>query len=134
MMKPSHKFMAGAAFGVLMIYLAGVPSLLVAHGWKAPREAADRPNPVSGDRDSLARGKQLFQQYCALSHGKQARGDGALAKTLKTRPTNLAQRAGHHSDGDFAWKIANGRGDMPPFKNQMTENQIRDWVNFIQGL
>jgi hypothetical protein len=54
-MKPSHKFMAGAAFGVLMIYLAGVPSLLVAHGWKAPREAADRPNPVSGDRDSLAR-------------------------------------------------------------------------------
>lgn len=133
-MKPSQKFMAGAAIGVLMIYLAGVPSLLLAHGWKAPREAADRPNPVATDRDSLARGKQLFQQYCARCHGKQARGDGALAKNLKTRPTNLVQRAGHHSDGDFAWKIANGRGDMPPFKNQLTENQIWDLVNFIQGL
>ncbi len=79
-MKSSQKFMAGAAIGVLMIYLAGVPSLLLAHGWKAPREAADRSNPGAGNQDSAARGKQLFQHYCALCHGKQARGDGVLAK------------------------------------------------------
>ena len=133
-MRLHQKFMAYAAIGVLMIFLVGIPGLLMAHGWKAPREAADRPNPAAGDPESVARGKQLFLQYCALCHGKQARGDGALAKNLKTRPTNLVQRAGHHSDGDFAWKIANGRGDMPAFKNQLTENQIWDLVNFIQGL
>jgi len=126
--------MAYAAIGVLMIFLAGIPGHIIAHGWKAPREGADRPNPVAGDQDSVARGKQLFQQYCALCHGKQALGDGTLAKNLKVRPTNLVQRAGHHSDGDFAWKIANGRGEMPPFKDQLTENQIWDLVNFIQGL
>ena len=133
-MKPSPRFMAAAAIGVLIVFLAGVPGLLMAHGWKAPSEAADRPNPFTGNPDSAARGERLFQQYCALCHGKQARGDGALAKNLKTRPTNLVLRAGHHSDGDFAWKIANGRGDMPAFKDQLTKNQIWDLVNFIQGL
>jgi mono/diheme cytochrome c family protein len=134
MMKPSQKFMAGAAIGVLMICLAGIPGLLLAHGWKVPPEAADRPNPAAGDPDSPARGEKLFEQYCALCHGQLGGGDGALAKNLKTQPTNLAQRAGHHPDGDFAWKIANGRGDMPSFKKQLTENQIWDLVNFIQKL
>jgi len=133
-MKPSVKFLTGISIGVFFILLVVIPGHIIAHGWKAPREAADRPNPVAGDQDSPARGKQLFQQYCALCHGQQANGDGALAKNLKTKPTNLVQRAGHHSDGDFAWKIANGRGDMPAFKNQLTENQIWDLVNFIQGL
>ena len=133
-MKPSEKFLTGILIGVLIIFLVGIPGHIIAHGWKAPREAADRPNPAAGDPASPARGKQLFQQYCALCHGKQALGDGTLAKNLKTRPTNLVQRADHHSEGDFAWKIANGLGDMPPFKNQLTENQIWDLVNFIQGL
>jgi hypothetical protein len=25
--------------------------------------------------------------------------------------------AAHHPDGDLAWKIANGRGAMPPWKD-----------------
>jgi len=53
---------------------------------------------------------------------------------LKTKPTDLVQRAGHHSDGDFAWKITNGRGDMPSFKDPLAENQIWDLVNFIRQL
>jgi mono/diheme cytochrome c family protein len=42
--------------------------------------------------------------------------------------------AGQHSDGDFAWKIANGRGPMPAWKSVLQENQIWDLVNFIQTL
>jgi len=82
----------------------------------------------------VARGRQLYAQYCAVCHGKQGRGDGDLAKNLKTSPSDLVQRAGHHTDGDFAWKIANGRGDMPAFKDQLTEDQIWDLANFIQNL
>jgi mono/diheme cytochrome c family protein len=53
---------------------------------------------------------------------------------MKPSPSNLAERAGQHSDGDFAWKISNGRGSMPAFKNQLTENQIWDLTHFIQSL
>jgi len=36
--------------------------------------------------------------------------------------------------GDFAWKIANGRGLMPGFKDHLTKEQIWDLTNFIQSL
>ena len=111
-----------------------IPSLLLAHDWNAPKEAASRQNPVPQDAAAVERGKQLFAQFCAGCHGKNGQGDGPAAAALKPKPTNLAERAGPHPDGDFAWKIANGRGPMPAFKNQLAENQIWDLTHFIQSL
>ena len=114
--------------------LVFVPIILLAHDWNAPKEAASRQNPVPKEEAAFERGKKLFNQYCANCHGKSGQGDGPAAAQLKTKPDNLAERAGHHPDGDFAWKIANGRGDMPAFKNQLSENQIWDLTHFIQSL
>jgi mono/diheme cytochrome c family protein len=118
---------------ICMIF-ALIPILLFAHDWKAPKEAAERKNPVPKDAAAVERGQLLFEQFCANCHGKSGQGDGPVAAALNPRPANLAERAGHHSDGDFAWKIASGRGSMPAFKNQLTENQIWDLAHFIQSL
>ena len=111
-----------------------IPIILFAHDWNAPKEAAARQNPVPKDVVAVERGQKLFEQFCTNCHGKSGQGDGPVAAALKPRPSNLAERAGHHPDGDFAWKIANGRGVMPGFKNQLTENQIWDLTHFIQSL
>jgi len=111
-----------------------IPLVLFAHVWNAPEEAAQRPNPVPRDTAAIERGQKLFEQFCANCHGKNGQGDGPLAAALNPRPANLAERAGHHTDGDFAWKIANGRGVMPAFKNQLQENQIWDLTHYIQNL
>jgi mono/diheme cytochrome c family protein len=42
--------------------------------------------------------------------------------------------AGHHSDGDLAWKIGNGRGAMPAWKGVLTEREIWHLVNYIKNL
>ena len=119
---------------ISLVILIGVPGLIMAHGWKAPEEAAARPNPIAADSGSLARGMELYATYCAGCHGEQGRGDGVLVVTLTAKPADLAARAAHHSGGDFAWKIATGRGEMPGFKNKLTEAQIWDLVNFIKGI
>ena len=41
---------------------------------------------------------------------------GANAKNMVPKPSNLAAMAGHHSDGDMAWKIKKGKGPMPGCK------------------
>jgi len=114
--------------------IAFIPIILFAHDWNAPKAAAERQNPVQKDAAAVDRGQKLFEQFCANCHGKSGQGDGPVAAALKPSPSNLAERAGHHSDGDFAWKIANGRGSMPAFKNRLTENQIWDLTHFIQSL
>jgi len=105
------------------------------HGhWMAPETAAKRPNPVKASNASRARGKKLFAANCASCHGASARGDGPAGAALNPRPADLTVMAGQHPDGDFAWKIANGRGPMPAWNGQLSEKNIWDLVNFIQGL
>jgi len=102
--------------------------------WSAPPEAARRANPIPSDRHSIERGKRFYQTHCAVCHGSEGKGDGSAAAGLTPRPTDLVSMAGHHSDGDFAWKITNGRGAMPAWKAVLSENDIWDLTNFIQTL
>ena len=115
-----------------VIALIGVPTIIIAHSWKAPREASERENPVPKDQESIERGKMLYLKFCATCHGTNGQGDGPLADKLTPKPADLMERAAHHSDGDFAWKIKNGRGAMPGFKNQLSENEIWDLINFLK--
>jgi mono/diheme cytochrome c family protein len=41
---------------------------------------------------------------------------------------------GHHTDGDIAWKIENGRGAMPAWKGKLKQMEIWNLTNFIQAL
>ncbi len=100
--------------------------------WMAPPEAARRPNPVKADKASLERGRKLFEANCASCHGAQGRGDGPAGQALKPRPADLVQMGSGHSDGDFAWKIAEGRGPMPAWKATLSESQIWDLVNYVK--
>ncbi len=38
---------------------------------------------------------------------------------LNPKPADLTALAGQHPDGDFAWKIANGRGPMPAWERSL---------------
>jgi mono/diheme cytochrome c family protein len=102
--------------------------------WSAPAAAAKRRNPIPTDAASLEQGRQLFKQNCIVCHGAEGRGDGPAATSLKPHPADLAMMAGHHPDGDLAWKIANGRGAMPAWNKTLSEDQIWMLVNYIKTL
>ncbi len=52
---------------------------------------------------------------------------------LEKSPPNLKERIKMHPDGDFFWKIQEGRGDMPSFNEDLTEEQIWEVINFIRS-
>jgi len=102
--------------------------------WMSPKDAIQKPNPIKSDVASIERGKKSYAILCATCHGATAMGDGVAGAALNPKPTNLKAMSGGHPDGDFAWKIANGRGAMPAWKSVLKEDQIWDLVNFIQYL
>ncbi|MEY4166591.1 MAG: hypothetical protein RIR52_415 [Acidobacteriota bacterium] len=51
-------------------------------------------------KDELARGRKLYNQYCASCHGMDAKGSGPVAASLKTAPSDLTTIAKRH-DGKF---------------------------------
>ena len=102
--------------------------------WSAPEAAAKRRNPIPPTAPAIEEGRRLFKQHCVTCHGPAGRGDGPAAAALKPPPADLATMAGHHPDGDLAWKIANGRGAMPPWRGTLSDNQIWILVTFIKNL
>ena len=57
-----------------------------------------------------------------LCHGEKGMGDGPGAKTIKVKPANFtdAKMMGAETDGSLFWKMTNGRGPMPSWKDDLT--------------
>lgn len=106
----------------MMTLLLAVPGLLAA-------QAASGP-----DASMAARGRMSFRVYCGACHGREARGDGPLAKDLRVEPANLTELS-KRNDGEFPFDMvvdtiehgrnvrAHGSHEMPAWGDafEMTE-------------
>lgn len=111
-----------------------ISSNVLAHGWMAPKDLALQKNPVAMNSDSIKSGKKIYAENCAYCHGGNAKGNTSAVLGLDTDPPNLQKRIKSHSDGDFFWKIQNGRGDMPTFKDELQANEIWSIINYLRNL
>ncbi len=102
--------------------------------WMSPKAAANQKNPVAATPESLKKGATIYQNNCASCHGATGKGDGVAGKMLNPKPADLVTMAGGHPDGDYAYKIREGRGAMPAWKNVLNEEQVWHVVNYIQRL
>lgn len=118
---------------VISAFLISIPAQTVAHEWMAPRSAATVQNPLKFDNVSVTEGKALFIANCAACHGKNGAGLKPENSGLNKTTPNLPERLANHSEGDFFWKIENGRGEMPSFKDSLTDAEIWHIVNFIKS-
>ena len=73
----------------------------------------------------------FFRSNCVICHGKEADGGELAGKAVPSLRTGDAVSK---SDAELYDQIANGKNGMPPFKHQLTENQIRNMVRFIRDL
>jgi mono/diheme cytochrome c family protein len=105
-----------------------------AHGWKSPEEDAKVKSQVRYSKASIFRGQESYLDLCSKCHGDNTRGGNPEKWKGKMTPPALVQRLENHSDGDFFWKIQNGRGDMPSFKEDIEPDEIWDIINFIRSL
>lgn len=106
----------------------------MAHGWMAPKEFSKITNPIIYDGASIARGKEIYLKNCAACHGDKGKGLKAEDLNFKKSPPNLLKRLATHSGGDFFWKIQEGRGEMPSFKDDIEEKDIWDIINFLKAV
>ncbi len=87
-------------------------------------------------------GRELFKIHCVLCHGKQALGNGRMAKIFKLKkaasPANLTLSVLPQSALFNMIALggeANGRSPyMPPWEQQLSKRQINAVVEYIQSL
>jgi mono/diheme cytochrome c family protein len=130
-------------------------STSVAQDGSAPQDVAaapPEPNWISSfpeqfevNAETMARGKQRFDIYCAVCHGTTGAGDGMVNK--RAMSLNALQKANWTSAkslhdhtvinqpvGRIFDTISNGRGTMGPYKSQITVADRWAIVLYIKAL
>jgi mono/diheme cytochrome c family protein len=104
--------------------------------WVAPDDAKKVKNPFPPTQETLAEGEQLFTDNCVLCHGEKGMGDGPGAKTIKVKPANFtdAKLMAMETDGSLFWKMSNGRGPMPSWKDTLSDKERWELVGYIRKL
>lgn len=91
-----------------------------------PPAYAGLTNPLPATPATMATGRALYDDNCALCHGPAGRGDGEGGKDLKPPPGDLMALTGMPiaSDGYLFWTVSEG-GEalgtaMPAFKDALS--------------
>jgi len=131
---------AGLLFGVCIFAVGRIAAQeqtqTVPPPWVAPDDAKKVKNPMPSTPENLAAGEQLFSDNCVLCHGDKGTGDGPGAKTIKVKPANFTDPKvqASETDGALFWKMGNGRGPMPAWKDILTDEERWKLVNYIRKL
>jgi mono/diheme cytochrome c family protein len=117
------------------------PLAAIALALAVPALAADavvEPLPRDSGESAVVRGSIAFRTYCVLCHGTEGKGNGRAAKMYTPRPADLTVSP---FNDQYKEMIIRGGGPsvgrsafMPPWGDELTDEQIRDVVAFLREL
>jgi mono/diheme cytochrome c family protein len=114
-------------------------ALQTPNSWILGEDADTKKNPLTADAATLATGKAIFKDKCQRCHGPGGLGDGPDSEPEAREDMDLTnpKRTARNPDGVVYYKVLNGRKrphKMPPFKEELTEEQIWSVVAYAQSL
>ena len=80
--------------------------------------------------DSRAYEASLFRQNCAVCHGPE--GEGQTLDDGRVIPNIRDGEHKYKTDEEIYNHIANGGGGMAPFRDQLSDREIKLMVQFVQ--
>lgn len=108
---------------------AGVPLMAT------PNAYENIPNPIPVTEESLARGKEQYDIFCAVCHGPEGQGGGNIEGPFPRGLINRldTERAHDLTDGYIFGIISASRGLMPAYRRIPQEDR---WhiVNYVRQL
>jgi cytochrome c-L len=97
--------------------------------WAQQNGSAPKKNPYTGNAAAIAEGQALYKKMnCYGCHGMQ--GGGGMGPSL----IDETWKAGDGSDLNLLDQIQNGKGQMPPYKTMVNEDEAWKLIAFIRSL
>jgi mono/diheme cytochrome c family protein len=104
-------------------------------------DAARNPNPVVRSREALTNGRELFNVYCIVCHGKYGEGDGTVTslpnwpRPLMPRPPSLqSEKIRDYKDGQIFHIISMGQNTMPSYAEKLNPEERWQVIHYIRAL
>ncbi len=92
-------------------------------------------NPVLQTAESLERGRDRYEIFCALCHGFQGAGDGPIDSVMGGfLPSLVTEQVRRYTDGYIFAVIVSGRGLMSRYRHRVLGDDRWHIVNYIRLL
>ena len=100
-------------------------------------QATSLSNPIVRSPQTLQRAGDLYRVNCAMCHGVDGHGRSAVADHFQNAgfvpPVDFAgQRVQSRTDGQIYWIVGHGLGNMPPFRQLMSDDDLWTVVLFVR--
>jgi mono/diheme cytochrome c family protein len=100
-----------------------------------PADAAKYLSNPFANEDTMARGKEMYETYCLVCHGKTGAGEGTVAEYMALKPPSLVtDKVKKMSDAEIYHIIADGRGLMGSYATQVVSDDRWKIVNYVREL
>ena len=107
----------------------GFPSsFVIIHGFRIKKSDNNKSSQPPKDKTATADGSAIYKNNCHICHGDKGLGDGPMASKLKKKPANLQKISDWN---DFFIKVSDGRGEMPAWKDKLSEHEIKSLISYI---
>jgi len=116
---------------LLSLLFSFAASQLSAQEWVVPAENEAKLSSFAFSDSTRKSGGELYNLNCKSCHGDP--GKNNVVKLVPLPPDPASAQLQKNSDGAMYYKVAEGRGLMPSFKNTLSAADIWRIVSFIRG-
>lgn len=144
-MKRTNISILAVLLAALALGACDKPAESIADQLQALDEAADTPPPDRNlDSAQAARGRAVYTQNCLACHGAEGKGQPGdwrirdAAGRFPPPPLDDSAHAWHHPTAALLEVVREGspggQGNMPAWKDKLSEQEIQDVVTYIKSL
>ncbi|MCX6219911.1 MAG: c-type cytochrome [Bacteroidia bacterium] len=99
--------------------------------WEVPADRSAKLSTAAFTDQNRNTGKDLYQTNCKSCHGDP--GKNNVIKLVPPPPDPATTQLQQNSDGSLHYKISEGRGAMPAFKNIMSSADIWNVISYLRS-
>jgi cytochrome c len=119
----------------LLLGIAALATAGIVMAQDQPAKTSTKKNAAAGKSGSATKGKDVFAEKCSVCHfaDSDAKKIGPGLKGIGKRGTFTVNNNKVTDDALKTW-IENGDSLMPPFKDVLDEQQIKDLIAYVKTL
>ena len=116
--------------GIQSLFIIGIMGIVACGGDKKTTTSTSKPKTTASTSDGKAdagnrKGKLVYKQYCVICHGADGKLAVSNATDLSTSTATMEDRIN---------QITNGKGLMTPYKDILSQEQIKSVAEYIEEL
>jgi len=129
------RYASGAMFVGLFLFAACITALSASDATLAAELMGPQQNRFPANEESIAKGKEIYAQYCLSCHGKEGKG----GPTEAVEVPNLVDEKWNHggADADIFKTIKQGVSPdlfMEAFEGRISDDDIWHVINYVRDL